>query len=80
MTSTGSGSGSATATGTSPTHDVFQPKRPIMGSLVQIKSDTHVTWTGEMPHSYWTDLDTHVTWRPPTFLPDLPHPQQLWFP
>ena len=38
MTSTGSSS--ATATGTSPTCAIFWPMKPIMGSLVQIKSDT----------------------------------------
>ena len=54
MTSTGSGSGSAT--GTYPTHAVFWPMKPIMGGLVQIKSDTFVTWMGGIPNLDWTDL------------------------
>ena len=44
MTSTGPGP--ATTTGTSPMHAVFQLKKPIMGGLVQIKSDTHAAWAG----------------------------------
>ena len=35
------GPGPTTATGTSPMHTIFQPKN-IMGSLVQMKFDTHV--------------------------------------
>ena len=59
MTSTGPGS--TTATGTSPMHATFQPKKPIMGGLVQIKSDTHVAWTGGIPNSGWTDLKISTT-------------------
>ena len=54
MTSTGSGS--ATATGTSPTHAIFQPMKPIMDGLLQIKSDTFVAWMGGIPNSDWTTL------------------------
>ena len=54
MSSTGSIS--ATGTGTSPTHAIFWPVRPIMGGLMQIKTDTFVAWTGGIPNSYWTDL------------------------
>ena len=43
MTSTGRGP--ATTTDTSRMHAVFQLKKPIMGGLVQIKSDTHAAWT-----------------------------------
>ena len=49
-------SGSATASGTSPTCTTFQPKNPIMGSLVQIKSDTCAAWMGGIPNLDWTDL------------------------
>ena len=34
----------------------FWPKKPIMGGLVQIKSDTHVAWMGGMLNLDWTDL------------------------
>ena len=47
MTSTVSGS--ATATGTSPMCSIFQRMKPIMGGLVQIKSDNFVAWTGGTP-------------------------------
>ena len=47
MTSTGPGS--ATATGASPMHATFQPNKPIIGGLVQIKSDTHTVWMGGSP-------------------------------
>ena len=50
MTYTSSGSGSAT--GTSP----LWPMKPIMGGLVQIKSDTFASWTGGTPNSDRTDL------------------------
>ena len=59
MTTTGTSP--ATATGTSPMHTVFQLKKPIMGSLVQIKSDTHKAWTGGIPNSDWTDLKISMT-------------------
>ena len=49
MTSTDPGP--ATATGTSPMHAVFWLKKPIMGSLVFIKSDTHMAWMGGIPNS-----------------------------
>ena len=48
MTSTGSSS--STVTGTSPMHTICWPMKPIMGGLVQIKSDTFA------PNSDWTDL------------------------
>ena len=54
MTSTGSGS--ATATGTSPMHAIFWPMKPIMGGLVQIKSDTYAAWPGGIPNSDCTNL------------------------
>ena len=47
MTSTGPSS--ATAAGTSPMCATFWPKKPIIGSLVQIKSDTHMAWMGGIP-------------------------------
>ena len=53
---TSPGSSSATATGTSRTFAIFQPMKPIMGSLVQIKSDTFVAWMGGIPKSDWTAL------------------------
>ena len=56
MTSTGPSS--ATSTGMWTT---FQSKKPIMGSMVQIKSDTHVTWIGAIPNSAWTDLKISTT-------------------
>ena len=55
MTSTGPGSA------TSPMHATFWPKKPIMGSLVQTRSDTHVAWTGGIPNSCWTDLKISTT-------------------
>ena len=54
MTSTGSSS--TTATGTSPIHAIYWPMKPIMGGLVQIKSDTFVTLMGRIPNSDWTAL------------------------
>ena len=54
MTSTGSSS--ATATGTSSTCAIFWPMKPIMGSLVQIKSDTFAAWMGGISNSDRTDL------------------------
>ena len=68
MTSTGLGS--ATATGTFPMHATFWPKKPIMGGLVQIKSDTHMAWVGGIPNSDWTSLKISTT------DPSIP---QLWF-
>ena len=59
MTSTGPGS--ATATGTSPMCATFQPKKPIIGSLVQIKFDTQMAWMGGIPKSDWTDLNISTT-------------------
>ena len=59
MTSTGPSP--ATATDTSPMHAVFQPKKPIMGSLVQIKSDTLMAWMGGIPNSDWTDPKIRTT-------------------
>ena len=54
MTSTGSSL--ASTTGTSPMCTVFHPTKPIMGGLVQIKSDTFAASTGG-PHSAdWTNL------------------------
>ena len=47
MTSTGSSS--ANASGTSPMHTVFWPTKPIVGSLVQIKSDTYAAGWEEYP-------------------------------
>ena len=37
-------------------HAIFCPTRPIMGGLVQIKSDTYAAWMGGIPNSDWTDL------------------------
>ena len=54
MTSTGSSS--ATATGTAHMCTIFQPMKPIMDSLVKIKSDTFAAWTGRIPNSGWTNL------------------------
>ena len=54
MTSTGSSS--TTATGISPILAIFWPMKPIMGGLVQIKSDTIVTLMGRIPNSDWTAL------------------------
>ena len=59
MTSTGPGP--ATATVTSPTCTVFWLKKPFMGGLVQIKSDTHAAWMGGIPNSDWTDLKISTT-------------------
>ena len=55
------GPGSVTATGTSPMHATFWPKKPVMGSLVQIKSDTHMAWMGGIPNLDWTDIQTEVS-------------------
>ena len=54
MISTGSGSGSSTST--SHGHTVLCPMKPVMGGLVQIKSDTFVALMGGQPHTDWTDL------------------------
>ena len=53
---TSSGYGSATTIGTASTHTIFWPTKPIMGGLVQIKSETFVAWMGGTPNSNWTDL------------------------
>ena len=47
-------SGSATATDTSPTCAISWPTKPIMGGLVQIKSDMYVAGWKEYPA--WTGL------------------------
>ena len=49
MTSTGPGP--ATATDTSHMHAVFCLKKPIIGGLVQIKSDSHAAWIHLTPSS-----------------------------
>ena len=54
MISTGSGSGSTTST--SRRHTVFCPMKPIMGGLVQIKSDTFVALIRGQPNTDSTDL------------------------
>ena len=54
MTSTGSSS--TTTTGTSPMCTVFWQTKPIMGGLVQIKSDNFAAWTGETPNADSTHL------------------------
>ena len=51
------GSGSTTATGPSPMCTIFWPMKPIMGGLVQIKSDTFAAWMAGTPNSNWTDLE-----------------------
>ena len=45
-------SGSATATDTFPTCAIFWPTKPIIGGLVQIRSDTYVVGWEEYPA--WT--------------------------